>query len=647
MALGSIMNIERDFELDIKCSFRNGRNVMSAGVLLFVILITIYGNSFDCAWHHDDFDNIVNNKYIRINDLSWNNLEKAFYGITPRDTWSRPLAYLSFALNYYVGGLDVLGYHLVNFWIHYLAALILFLFVYETLKLPLLVGRYGSYAYAIALLSTVLWAVHPIQVTAVTYIVQRMASMASLFYILAMYLYLKGRTARTVQISVIYFSFCTLSFLLALGSKQNAAMLPVSLVLYDLLLIQGMSRANMVKTIKMVLAPAVAAVVFIAIYVLRDSSMMDYEQRIFDMGERLLTQPRVFFYYVSLLLYPLTSRFMLIHDIVISKSLFQPWTTFTAMVGLAGMLTFVIVKAKQIPLISFCILFFFLNHLIEGSFISLELVYEHRNYLPSMLFFITISIGVLDVLNFFVGRKVVFSAVVAATTCVIIILGVSVFIQNKIYKDEETLWMDNARKAPHLHLPYQNLGNLYLCTGRLPEAFGEFQMALQSKLSGNVPSKYKTYMALVYYYILVNDRDGAEHYLNAVLTYYPQRADFINIQGVMLFEKNEIDRAEAAVRKAVSIDPDDAIFHSNLGMILLRKGRYGEAIREAQKAMLLHPDSWKAYFVISDAYKAKGNQKVADHFYRIGQRIMSARPSDVLKGDSPIRWDLVRTPNKP
>jgi hypothetical protein len=74
MALGGVMNMERDFELDLKFSFRNGRNIACAFALLFVILITIYGNSFDCAWHHDDFDNIVNNKYIKINDLSWHNL---------------------------------------------------------------------------------------------------------------------------------------------------------------------------------------------------------------------------------------------------------------------------------------------------------------------------------------------------------------------------------------------------------------------------------------------------------------------------------------------------------------------------------------------------------------------------------------------
>ncbi|TRZ77930.1 MAG: tetratricopeptide repeat protein [Deltaproteobacteria bacterium] len=636
------MNIERDFELDIDYEFRDGRNLASAFALLFVILIVIYGNSFDCSWHHDDFDNIVNNTYVKISDLSLSGIEKTLYGITPRDTWSRPLAYLSFAVNYYFGGLDVFGYHAVNFAIHYLATIILFLFVYETLRLPLLVERYGECAYSIALLSAVLWAIHPIQVTAVTYIVQRMAGMAALFYILAMYLHLKGRTVQTVQASVVYYFFSAVSFLLALGSKQNAAMLPVSLVMYDLFLIQGISRRSIIKTTRIMLVPACCAAVIVILYMLLNDDIMDYRYRIFGMGERLLTQPRVFFYYISQLLFPLTSRFMLLHSMDISKSMLQPWTTFTSLVGLAGILAFAMWKARRMPLISFCILFFFLNHLIEGSFLSLELIYEHRNYLPSMFFFLPSAIGLLAALDFFVRRKIVFSVIVFAVTSLIMIFGVSVWIQNTIYKDEETLWSDNVRKAPNLHTPHLYLGNHYLRQGHLPEAFGEFQIALQSELSGNIPSKYGTFMSLVYYYILVNDRDQAGFYLDEVLKKSPRRADFLNIKGILLFERNEISKAEAEIRKAISITPEETTFHSNLAKILFEKGQYDGAIKEAQKALILQPDSWKAYLLISDVYKAKGNQEAAGHFYRIGNRIKSVHQSNPILKDSLEKWDLVR-----
>ena len=121
---------------------------------------------------------------------------------------SRPLSYLSFALNYYFDGMDVFGFHVVNFIIHYLAAVFLFLFIYNTLKLPLLRDKYKNIAYPVALLATFFWAINPVFVTSVTYIVQRMASMAGLFYIMSMYFYLKGRTAQNSTHSISFFILC-------------------------------------------------------------------------------------------------------------------------------------------------------------------------------------------------------------------------------------------------------------------------------------------------------------------------------------------------------------------------------------------------------------------------------------------------------
>ena len=102
-------------------------------------------------------------------------------------------------LNYYFDGLNVFWYHVVNFFIHYVTSVFLFLFIYNTLKLPILEGRYERNAYSIALLSTLFWAINPVEVMAVTYIVQRMASMTAMFYIMAMYFYLKGRTGDTIM----------------------------------------------------------------------------------------------------------------------------------------------------------------------------------------------------------------------------------------------------------------------------------------------------------------------------------------------------------------------------------------------------------------------------------------------------------------
>ncbi|MCX5826531.1 MAG: tetratricopeptide repeat protein [Deltaproteobacteria bacterium] len=638
------MNAENDFELNFKCTFPDGRICAGAFVLLFAILLLVYANSFDCAWHYDDSVNILENKNIRINNLSWAEIEKSFYSWSeikqnlygPVDsyaTWSRPFAYFSFGLNYYFGGLNVFGFHVVNFAIHYLAAVFLFLFIHNMLQLPLLKEKYGSYAYSAALLSAVLWAVHPIQVPAVTYIVQRMASMASLFYIIAMYLYLRGRTAPTVPKAVIFYFLCFTSFLLALGSKQNAAMLPVSLILFDLFFIQGISRGNVIRVIKILGVMTACGLVFVLFYIKSNPSTLDYGVRMFGMGERLLTQPRVFFYYISLLFYPISSRLMLIHSIDISKSLFNPWTTIVSIAALLMLLGTALWKARRMPLISYCVLFFFVNHLIEGSFFSLELVYEHRNYLPSMLFFLPLVIGFLNVLDFFAEKKSMCIVLVTAVTSMMIIWGVTTFMYNDIFKNEMTLWSDNAKKTPKLHGPHHNLGIAYLTAGHLTEAYAECQLALNAPILGNLTNKYKTYITLVQYYIAVGDMEKVLYYANESLKLFPNRADLHNLKGLILMEKKGLDAGEEEIKKAISLRPNDATFHFNLGLVLLKKGQPDKAMSEAQKALRRDQNSWQAYLLISDVFKVKGNLRAADHFQQLGRRLLTEQKRLIGKAD--------------
>src|SRR5208337_2679302 len=211
-------------------------------ITLFIILILIYSNSFYGEWHFDDYANIVDNKYIQMKSFSWPEIKHCIYGIE-HSRPSRPLSFLSFALNYKLGGMDVFGFHVVNFIIHYLSAVFLFLFIYNTLKLPRLKDQYENIAYPVALLATFFWALNPVWVTCVTYIVQRYTSMAGLFYIL-----------------------CITSGLAAMLSKENAAMLPVSIFLFDLFLIQGVTNENIKKCIKLSALPLLLILIIGFIY---------------------------------------------------------------------------------------------------------------------------------------------------------------------------------------------------------------------------------------------------------------------------------------------------------------------------------------------------------------------------------------------
>ncbi len=374
-------------------------------ITLFIILILIYSNSFYGDWHFDDFANIVDNQYIRMNSFSWPEIKQCMYGIEHVRP-SRPLSFLSFALNYKLGGMDVFGFHVVNFIIHYLSAVFLFLFIYNTLKLPRLKDQYENIAYPVALLSTFFWALNPVWVTSVTYVVQRMASMAGLFYIMSMYFYLKGRTSAHISkrpiSSILFFILCITSGLAAVLSKENAAMLPVSILLFDLFLIQGFTKENIIKYIKISTLPVLLVLIIGFIYTGGFSNALGgYEIRDFSMTQRLLTEPRVMLFYLSLLFYPVGSRLTLLYDIDVSRSLLHPWTTIPSILLILFIIGFAFYIARKRPLLSFSIIFYFLNHIIEGSIFSLELIYEHRNYLPSMLLFVPCAEFIIYAIDYF------------------------------------------------------------------------------------------------------------------------------------------------------------------------------------------------------------------------------------------------------
>jgi tetratricopeptide (TPR) repeat protein len=587
---------------------------------LFIILLLSYSNSFDCSWHFDDYINITENPNIQIKQFTPDNVEKIFLSIMGTGKISRPVSYLSFALNYYFDGLNVFGYHLVNFLIHFLSSVFVFLFIFNTLKLPLLKETYEKYAYSVALLSTIFWAVNPVQVTAVTYIVQRMASMAGLFFIMSMYFYLKFRTSPSSFLKYVHLFLCFASAALSIGSKENAAMLPASIYLYDLFFIQGLTADNVKKNIKIAIIPILILIAVVMIYFDFSYVIGGYEIRPFTMQERLLTQPRVILFYISLLFYPLTSRLTLIHDIQISKSLIDPWTTLAAIVTILLMVSVSLIKARKWPLFSYCVLFFFLNHLIEGSFLSLELIFEHRNYIPSMLLFIPLSVGLVKALEYFSQRKLILYILAMSITLVIIVLSVSVTIQNNIMHDEISLWSDNVKKSPRLHHPHQCLAVALLISDRLPEAFEELNEALKSYESGNINKKSVTYGALGEYYFIRGDDDQALKYFNKSIIGYPlgakQALSFDRMANIMMRRGNLVD-AEKMALKAIELKPHEAGFYQTYSAVLNKKNQPDEAIKQAQIALKLDPESHWPYIFLAEAYRIKNNKKAEEHFLNI------------------------------
>ncbi|MBN2397142.1 MAG: tetratricopeptide repeat protein [Deltaproteobacteria bacterium] len=618
--------ITRDdgFDLHTERLFPEWRRYAFAGIILFIFLIVIYANSFDGAWQFDDTPNIVENRNVFLKTLDWPDLKKTFHA--PEGKISRPLSYLSFALNYYVGGLDIVGYHIVNFIIHYLASVFLFLFLYNTLKLPTVRERYGPSAYGIALLATVFWATSPVQTTAVTYIVQRMASMAGLFYITALYLYLKGRTAGRPWGRGLFWGLCALSALLSFASKENAAMLPVSIWLYDLILIQGVTRESIKKNAK-VLIPVLLTVLAIGLLYTDLSNIFDgYRNRPFTLTERLLTEPRVIIWYITLLLYPVSPRLTLIHDIEPSRSLLTPWDTLPAIALIGACITLAVYGARKRPLIAFCVLFFLLNHVIESSFLPLELIYEHRNYIPSMCLFVPVAVFIIRVLGYFSYRKVLQLTVAAAVAVLLWAQGHTVFIRNAIFESPLLLWSDNVEKAPALSRPYNNLGAAYWDLGRHEEAYEAYSKALEIDRQTNLLNRgVNLYNLGVYHLHAKGEPDRALELFRSALEAYPGYWPAYHDTAICHILKGNLFEAGKTLLVALSAWPDNAYFRHAMGFVLLKTGKYNQAIREARRALSLDPNLDSALCILGEAFRRKGSYRPATVCW---ERYIEKHPND-------------------
>jgi protein O-mannosyl-transferase len=497
------------------------KRYLPAFTCLLIVIALCYGSSLSGDWHLDDHDNIVTNKNIHIKSLNWKEIKNTFQGMDKsRTAISRPLAYLSFALNYYADGLNVFGYHLANVIIHYLASVFLFLFTYNMLRLPIFNGRYEKSAYGIALLSAVLWAASPMQVTAVTYIVQRMASMAGMFYIMAMYFYLKARTSQGVVKIIMFFSLSCLSALAAFGTKQNTVILPVTIVIFDLFFLQGITRESMRRNAVTFGIPLM--IVTIASFFILDISMVagDYNLRPFSMTERLMTQPRIIFLYISFLLYPSPARLMLYHDVQWSTSLIEPVTTLISILAMIIIFVFALMNAKRRPLLSFCILFFFLNHAIESSFLSLELIFEHRNYIPSMLFFLPFSAAAITAAYRYSNRLLI---PILITAGMVFFFGAQVVVtqmRNETFQTRLHLLWDNVEKTPRLSVVHHNLGVEYYNQRLYRQSYIEYEKALRLDRYINKTQRYLTYYNMgLYFQYVTKEMDKAKAYYEKAKPY--------------------------------------------------------------------------------------------------------------------------------
>ncbi len=361
-------------------------------ILLLSLVLFVYWPGLNGNFNFDDSSHITGNDLIAITDLSFSQLHQV-WNSSPFDfPGSRPLSMMTFGLNYLLTGLDPFWFKFTNLLIHLLCGVAIYQFS-VLLSMNFIkthaVSRELREVYGVSLLAAALWLVAPINLTPVLYVVQRMTTLSTFFVLLSLISYMHGRMGLIEGRFRVGIFVCVPVFgLIGFLAKEIAALLPLFIAVIELTVFR-MNCANGASKKKLYIIlgafigmPLIAACVYLLLH--PNFPEGGYATRPFTLEQRLLTEARVIWFYIGQILVPHIDVLALHHDgFSLSKSLFEPITTGFSWFGIMLGVTLCLLKMKQYPVISFGILFFIAGHVLESTIIPLELVFEHRNYLPA------------------------------------------------------------------------------------------------------------------------------------------------------------------------------------------------------------------------------------------------------------------------
>ncbi|MFZ6758707.1 hypothetical protein ACO0K9_15995 [Undibacterium sp. Ji50W] len=359
--------------------------------LILVLTFFVYQPGLSGYFMFDDSVNILENDKLRITSLNWLGLKQAAFSGTA-GALGRPISMLSFALDYLVAENNPAQFKLTNLIIHLLNGICVFFFSTLLLKahrtkftssIPLENAGWVSVCIAAA------WLLHPLNLSGVLYVVQRMTSLSSLFCLLGLIFYVHGRLQMASNSKGWLYIFAAFFICtpLAIFSKENGALLPFFFFLTECIFFgfnAPILSRKLLKTIYVctLAIPLLGIAIFLALH--PEWLSNTYKIRDFTLAERMLTEARIIWFYIRLVFVPDINVLGLFHDdISLSKDWLEPITTLPACLGILGLGIAGLVGYKRVPIAAYGILFFLVGHSLESSFIPLELIHEHRNYLPS------------------------------------------------------------------------------------------------------------------------------------------------------------------------------------------------------------------------------------------------------------------------
>ncbi|MBF0467137.1 MAG: tetratricopeptide repeat protein [Nitrospirae bacterium] len=555
-------------------------------IIIFFLTFMAYLNSFNGGFVFDDTYYVVENPFIR--DFNYFGDTSLVKDVVINRNTDAPLKYsfkarqvvhFTFALNYKIHGLNVAGYHAVNFYIHVFNALLVYWIVLLLFETPLFVNshdgntRYGLSKDSIAFSVALLYAVHPVQTEAVSFISQRFTSLAAFFYFLSVVSYMKWRLSGNSSKRYAYCFVAIAAAMLAVKTKENTFTLPLSLTLIEIIFFSPFVQRKYNKTI-LHLLPFYFIVSVIPI------NTMGSKLFLFDFGgainignpyeisalHYLYTQFYAVVVYLRLLIFPVNQNadyYQPVFTTILNYKVLGSLLLLILLLLFAIYLCFVKTRKTEdrfyYRVAAFGILWFFITMLVESSFIVLnDMIVEHRIYLPSFGFFLT-------VVFIFVIMKSRYPYMLTDNKYAILLIVTALLLtaltynRNKVWRDSKAFYEDIIKKSPLNYRAQGGLATYHMNNGMYDKAYEAFQNVIRYDFKN-----FGAHNNLSLLYLQTRQFDKALIECRLLLRYYGTNSDVFNRYGNYFFLQKRFDEAVKQYRKALSLDPNNARARENL-----------------------------------------------------------------------------------
>lgn len=431
------------------------RTLLAASVVaLLTAAVYIPGLGGDFVF--DDFANIVANQKVQAESLDWESLSRAASAY--QGPIGRPLATIGFAVDHALGGGSPLTFKIHNVIVHVITAVALYALCIRLLRAG---ARDQAWPRLVSLAISLAWAVHPLQVSTVLYIVQRMEMLAALFVLLGLIAYLRARQRQIDgRRSWPWFLASAASAAIGLLAKESAILFPLYALALELTVLRfETSSSTGSRRLKYLYALLIllGAIAFFGFVVPRYSAVEDFSNRDFTLYERLISQARVLPMYLHQILVPTPGNLLFYYDNFLkSTGILAPPATLAGAVLIAGLLATAWWMRRAAPLFSLGIFWFFAAHALTSNAVNLELAFEHRNYFALLGVLLALT-GLLRALPLRAGRD----TLTAATVAVLLCLASLTAVRTATWGDPLLLAMDMVAKNPTSARASSDLGAMY------------------------------------------------------------------------------------------------------------------------------------------------------------------------------------------